>query len=151
MQCRNVSQMNWEGGLDAFFRNMDESCNQTQRVTAPNQETATMRRPNAPIQGLRCPLHDHVRLERQMAPDGEEFVECSEAGCPISLPWNKKLPFVISKVRGKMDPSENFFCYCNEVSKVGVIAFDNADSRDRGRCYLSCTQPIKCEFIRWID
>ena len=141
--------MDWQGRLDALFSGLKEN-NQTRRVEAPNQEAATMRRPDAPIQVLQCPLHDHVRLEQQIAIEGMEFVECSEPNCPISLPWDKNLAYVILKVRGKMDPNRTFFCECDEVSKVGFI--ENVDdSRDRGRCYLSCTQAVKCNFFEWID
>ena len=148
-QHSETCEMEWEKRLDAFFRGMNEYCNQRPIVKAPDQEAATLRRPDAPIQGLHCPLHDYVRLERQTSAEGTDFVECSERNCPISLAWDHNLPYVISKVTGRLDPNENFFCGCGEVSKVGLI--ENADSPDRGRCYLSCKQPVKCKFHKWID
>ena len=144
-QGLNAEKMEWEVSLDDFFTRMKEK----PIVKAPDQEAATLRRPDAPIQDLHCPLHDRVRLEKQTSAEGTDFVECSERNCPISLAWDKYLPYVISEVKGKMNPTGTFLCECDQVSKVGLIV--DADSRDLGRCYLSCRQPIKCNFRQWID
>ena len=105
--------------------------------------------PEAPIATHRCPLHGNV-LERRTSAEGWEYVECSQKNCPILLPLDRNLCYVI--VRQWEEETDrtvrqgNFFCRGGKICKVGVKK--KANSTNRGRCYLSCKT---CKYFKWID
>ena len=103
-----------------------------------------------------CPLHTHVSLKKKVSKRGWEYVRCSEKNCPIWLPWDRHLSYVLSEVQNKMHPvlRQGFFhCFCREPCKVGLTK--RIQSPNRGRCFLTCAQKnaqrVGCNFSQWID
>ena len=103
-----------------------------------------------------CPLHTDVSLKKKVSKRGWEYVRCSEKNCPIWLPWDRHLSYVLSEVQNKMHPVLRqgfFYCFCLEPCKVGLTK--RIESPNRGRCFLTCaqknTQRAGCNFFQWID
>jgi len=70
------------------------------------------------------------------------MVPCNEKNCPIRLPWDRHLGYVLSAVQNKMHPVLRqgffFFCFCREPCKVGLTK--RMESPNCGRCFLTCAQ-----------
>lgn len=141
--------MDCEKVLDTFFREMDEQLKPKLTVEASAFVGPTIM-PEAPIANQCCPLHEDVTLLKKTSAKGYEYVKCSEKNCPIWLPWDQCLSYVLSEVKEKMHATDQqeYFCYCRKACKVGL--HKEANSRFRGCCYLACAQS-KCDFAQWID
>ena len=134
----------WEKELDDLFR----------KLRVPQDEnvlsfTSTRKDPY-------CPLHTHVWLKKKVLKQGWEYVRCSEKNCPIWLPWDLHLNYVLSEVQNKIHPTLRqgiFYCFCREPCKVGLTK--RLESPNRGRCFLMCAQKNAqregCHFFQWID
>ena len=98
----------------------------------------------------------HACVVEEVSKRGWEYVRCSEKNCPIWLPWDLHLNYVLSEVQNKMHPTLRqgfFYCFCREPCKVGLTK--RLESPDRGRCFLTCAQKNAqregCHFFQWID
>ena len=131
----------WEKELDDLFRTLRD----------PPDETVSSTQKDPP-----CPLHTHVSLKKKVSKRGWEYVRCSEKNCPIWLPWDRHLNYVLSEVQHKMHPVLRqgfFYCFCREPCKVGLTK--RLESPNCGRCFLTCAQKNAqregCQFFQWID
>ena len=96
----------WEKELDDLFRTLRE----------PQDEGVSSTQKDPPF-----PLHTHVSLRKKVSKRGWENVRCSEKNCPIWLPWDRHLNYVLSEVQNKMHPVLRqgfFYCFCREPCKV---------------------------------
>ena len=83
-----------------------------------------------------CPLHTHESLKKQVSKRGWEYIRCSEKNCPIWLPWDRHLNYVLSGVQNKMHLAlrRGFFSFfCREPCKVGLTK--RTESPNCGRCF----------------
>ena len=122
----NEDTVVWEKELDDLFRTLRE----------PQDEGASSTEKDPP-----CPLHTHVSLKKKVSKRGWEYVRCSEKNCPIWLPWDRHLSYVLSEVQNKMHPALRqgfFYCFCREPCNVGLTR--RLESPNRGRCFLTCAQ-----------
>ena len=133
--------MVWEKELDDLFRTLREPQDEGVKIEAADPS---------------CPLHTHVSLKKKVSKRGWEYVRCSEKNCPIWLPWDRHLSYVLSEVQNKMHPVLRqgfFYCFCREPCKVGLTK--RIESPNRGRCFITCaqknTQRAECNFFQWID
>lgn len=81
-----------------------------------------------------------------MSIKGWEYVRCSEKKCPIWLPWDRHLGYVLSEVQSKMHPvlpQGFFYCFRRKPCKVGLTK--RTESPNCGRCFLTCTQNAQCK------
>ena len=93
----------WEKELDDLFRKLREP--QDENVSS---FTSFGKDPY-------CPLHTHVSLKKKVSKRGWEYVRYSEKNCPIWLPWDLHLNYVLSEVQNKMHPTlcqGFFYCFC---------------------------------------
>ena len=134
----------WEKELDDLFRTLRDP--QDENVSS---FTSTQKDPY-------CPLHTHVSLKKKVSKRGWEYVRCSEKNCPIWLPWDLHLNYVLLEVQNKMHPTLRqgfFYFFCREPCKVGLTK--RHESPNRGRCFLTCAQKNAqrqgCQFFQWID
>ena len=74
----------WEKELSDLFRTLRDP--QDENVSS---FTSTQKDPS-------CPLHTHVSLKKKVSKRGWEYVRCSEKNCPIWLPWDRHLNYVLS-------------------------------------------------------
>ena len=132
----------WEKELDDLFRTLRE----------PQDESVAKIEATDPS----CPLHTQVSLNKKVSKRGWEYVRCSQKNCPIWLPWDRHLSYVLAEVQNKMHPVLRqgfFYCFCREPCKVGLTK--RIESPNRGRCFLTCAQKnaqrAGCNFFQWID
>ena len=135
----NEDTVVWEKELDDLFRALREPQDET-----VSSVTSTPKDPP-------CPSHTHVSLKKKVSKRG-----CSGKNCPIWLPWDRHLNYVLSEVQNKMHPALRqgfFYCFCGEPCKVGLTK--RFESPNRGRCFLTCAQKNAqrqgCHFFQWID
>ena len=140
----NEDTVVWEKELDDLLRTLREHQDEN-----ASSFTSTQKDPS-------CPLHTHVSLKKKVSKRGWEYVRCSEKNCPICLPWDRHLNYVLSEVQNKMHPALRqgfFYCFCGEPCKVGLTK--RLESPNRGRCFLTCAQKNAqregCNFFQWID
>ena len=70
-----------------------------------------------------CPLHAHL-LRKKVSKKGWEYVRCSEKNCPIWLPCDHHLGYVLAGVQNKMRPSLRqgfFFFFVSVVNRVKSV------------------------------
>ena len=140
----NEDTVVWEKELDDLFRKLREP--QDENVST---FTRTQKDPY-------CPLRTHVSLKKKVSKRGWEYVRCSEKNCPMWLPWDLHLNYVLSDFQNKMQPALRqgfFYCFCREPCKVGLTI--RIESPNRGRCFLTCAQKNAQreggQFFQWID
>ena len=88
----------WEKELDDLFRTLRD----------PQDENVSEKDPS-------CPLHTHVSLKKKVSKRGWEYVRCSEKNCPIWLPWDRHLSYVLSDSSTRCTQ-----CYVKGFSIVSV-------------------------------
>ena len=118
----------WEKELDDLFRTLRE----------PQDEGVSSTQKDPP-----CPLHTHVSLKKKVSKRGWEYVRCSGKNCPIWLPWDRHLNYVLSEVQNKMHPVLRqgfFYCFCREPCKGGLTK--RTQSPNGGRCFLTLLKKI---------
>ena len=89
---------------------------------------------------LYCPLHSNV-LNKKVSQKWWEYTRCDVKNCPIWLPWDQTLQQFLLEIHFNMHPLIRqglFYCFCEEPSKVGLTK--NPESRNVGRCFLTCAQ-----------
>ena len=140
----NEDTVVWKKELDDLFRKLREP--QDENVST---FTRTQKDPY-------CPLRTHVSLKKKVSKRGWEYVRCSEKNCPMWLPWDLHLNYVLSDFQNKMQPALRqgfFYCFCREPCKVGLTK--RIESPNRGRCFLTCAQKNAQreggQFFQWID
>ena len=116
----------WEKELDDLFRTLREPQDEGVKIDMDPS----------------CPLHTHVSLKKKVSKRGWEYVRC-RGNCPIWLPWDRLLNYVLSEIQNKMHPVLRqgfFYCFCREPCKVGLTK--RTESPNCGRCFLTCAQKM---------